>query len=361
MPDGLKLTWKVIESSRQKEVHNQRETSNLTDMHLGTGRSNEMARREFLKRGVKLAGAAWLAPMVRAENTGKAMRICLTPGSIGVSADQLETIALAERHGFDAVEPFGRYLASLSDEQIRELVASLKARKLVWGAAGLAVDFRQDSDRFSAGMKTLPQISSALAKAGVDRVGTWLTPAHNSLTYLRNFKQHEQRLREVARVLHDHGQRLGLEYVGTQTSRSTRKYPFVHTLAETKELIAGIATGNVGLVLDSWHWWQAGDTAEDLQSLAGEEVVSVDLNDAPANVPKEQQLDGRRELPCATGVIDLASFLQALEQIGYRGPVRAEPFNKAVNDLDNDAACAATIQAMRKAFELAKAKEPSAP
>jgi sugar phosphate isomerase/epimerase len=122
-------------------------------------------------------------------------------------------------------------------------------------------------------------------------------------------------------------------------------------MAETKDLIAEIGTGNLGLVLDSWHWWQAGDTVEDILSLKNEEIVSVDLNDAPDGVPKEQQKDGQRELPCATGVIDLATFLNALGRIGYDGPARAEPFNRALNELDNEAACSATIKAMRKAFE----------
>jgi len=194
-------------------------------------------------------------------------------------------------------------------------------------------------------VKSLPKIAAALAKAGVNRVGTWLPPAHNSLTYLQNFRQHARRLGEVARVLKDHGHRLGLEYVGTETSWKNRRYPFVHTMAETKDLIAEIGTGNVSLVLDSWHWWQAGDTAEDILSLKNEEIVSVDLNDAPSGVPKEQQKDGQRELPCATGVIDAAAFLKALDRIGYDGPVRAEPFNRALNELDNEAACTAPVLA----------------
>ena len=43
----------------------------------------------------------------------------------------------------------------------------------------------------------------------------WRSPA----TYLENFKLHARRLRAAAEVLKDHGQRLGLEYVGTKTSR----------------------------------------------------------------------------------------------------------------------------------------------
>jgi len=48
----------------------------------------------------------------------------------------------------------------------------------------------------------------------------------------------------------------------------------------------------------------------------------------------------------------LAAFLKALNQIGYDGPVRAEPFNRPLNAMDNEAACAATIQALRQAVAL---------
>jgi sugar phosphate isomerase/epimerase len=90
-------------------------------------------------------------------------------------------------------------------------------------------------------------------------------------------------------------------------------------------------------------------------SLKASDVVAVDLNDAPAGIPKDQQMDNRRELPCATGVIDVGAFLNALNEIGYDGPVRAEPFNQALNRLakeDKETACAATAQAVKKAFAL---------
>ncbi len=111
-------------------------------------------------------------------------------------------------------------------------------------------------------------------------------------------------------------------------------------------------TGNVGLVLDSWHWYTAGETEADLRTLSSADVVSVDLNDAPAGVPVDQQIDNQRELPGATGVIPVGRFLAALKAMDYDGPVRAEPFNKAVNDLPDNEACARVIQAMRKAMAL---------
>jgi len=156
----------------------------------------------------------------------------------------------------------------------------------------------------------------------------------------------------VAKVLRDHGVRLGLEYVAPKTTWASRRYPFIHTMAEMKELIAEMDAGNVGFVLDSWHWWHAGDSAADVLSLKGTDVVAVDLNDAPAGIAKDAQVDNHRELPCATGVIDVGAFLNALNQIGYDGPVRAEPFNQAVNKMPKEEACTTTAQAVKRAFAL---------
>jgi len=315
---------------------------------------NHLNRRQFLKTTAALATSAAATGLdpVLAAGTPRKMTISLACGSIGVSANQVEAIRLAQKYGFESVEASTEYLARLEEVQLSQLLSDLKAQHIVFGTAGLPVEFRRDEAKFSEGLKGLPKMAEGLQRAGVERVGTWLMPGDNSLTYLENFKLHSRRLRQIASVLKDHGQRLGLEYVGTKTSRERSRYHFIHSLAEMKELIAEIGTGNVGVVLDSWHWWQADDTVADILTLKNQDVVSVDLNDAPAGVAKDKQLDGQRELPCTTGVIDVAAFLNALNQIAYDGPVRAEPFNKALNDLDNDAACAATIAAMKKAFAL---------
>jgi len=314
-------------------------------------------RREFI-RSVALSAVAGGAIVTEnltsqaAEAKPRKMTIDLTCGSIGVSANQQQALELASRHGFESVAADGGYLSSVSDDQLSELKASLQARKLVFGSAGLPVEFRQDENRFRDSLKGLPGFATSLQRAGVTRAATWLSPCDAKLTYLQNFRQHTSRLREVAKVLRDHDVRLGLEYVAPKTAWASRRYPFVHTMAELKELIAEINVDNVGFVLDSWHWWHAGDTASDILSLKGNDVIAVDLNDAPAGIAKDQQVDNHRELPCATGVIDVGAFLSALNQIGYDGPVRAEPFNEAVNKMPKDEACAVASAALRKAFAL---------
>jgi sugar phosphate isomerase/epimerase len=314
-----------------------------------------MNRRSFLRSSSLAVAAVGLPAAARAASPAPArkMTIALSPGSVGVTVkSQQELNALAHRHGFEAVEPRADELAAMSATQLAETLADLKAKQLTWAASGLSVDFRKDDQAFQDGLAKLPRLAAALQRAGASRVGTWLSPSHDQLVYRANFAQHATRLRAIARVLQEHGLRLGLEYVGTQLNLVGKRYPFVHTLAETRDLIAEIGTGNVGLVLDTWHWWTAGDTAADLLALRPSEVVSVDLNDAPKGIAKAQQKDNERELPVATGVIDAGAFLSALHRIGYDGPMRCEPFNKPLNALDNDAACAAVSAAMHAAVKL---------
>ena len=54
----------------------------------------------------------------------------------------------------------------------------------------------------------------------------------------------------------------------------------------------------------------------------------------------------------ATGLIPAEKFLKALVQIGFDGPVRAEPFNQVLNDTEDEPAVKATAAAMRQAFSL---------
>ncbi len=321
----------------------------------------DIQRRHFLK-GLACAAAGSCATFeglrqaIAATPTARKMRYYLSTGSIGIKVGLQEAIALAVRYGFEAVEARRDVLASLNDSQLQALLADMKAKGITWGVAGLPVRIRSAQAAFDTAMGTLPQYAQTLQKAGVTRVTTAITPCDNELTYMQNFRLHATRLRQIGKVFADYNLRLGLEYVGTMTVRNSQRFPFLHTMAEMKELLAEAGTSNVGFVLDSWHWWTAGESAADILTLRGDQVIMADINDAPVGIPKEQQLDNQRELPGATGVIDIAAFINALTKIGFDGPVRAEPFNKALNDLDDDAACAATIAALKKVFALAAEK-----
>nr|WP_201723910.1 TIM barrel protein [Rhodopirellula sp. SM50] len=312
----------------------------------------KLSRRDVLAASAGLLSFTACPSVFALSESKRKFTVDLRWGSIGVKANQTEAIELAAKHGFESVAAAPHDLAKLSDAESEALVGDLKAKGLVWGSSGLPVDFRKEEAKFKSDLAALPALAAALRRAGVDRMGTWISPCHDELTYVANFKQHADRLRECAKILKDHGLRLGLEYVGTSTLRNSKRFPFLHTMRETAELHSAIGVDNMGFVLDSWHWYTAGETADDIRSLNAQQIVGCDLNDAPAGLAVDEQIDNRRELPAATGVIDVKSFLQALIDVGYDGPVRAEPFNQALNQLDNDEACAATSKAIHKAIAL---------
>jgi len=294
------------------------------------------------------AGAAGLASSLLARAQG--MSLHLSCGAIGVKATQIEAIDYAARFGFDSVDADGRYLGSLAGADVTRLLDGMREKKVTWAIAGFPVEFRKDDAAFADSMKSFPAYAAGLERAGVKNVTTWISPASAERTYLENMRMHSRRLREAAGVMQDHGLRFGLEYVAPKTLWAAQRYPFVHTMAEMKDLLGEIGRPNVGFVLDSWHWYTAGDKKQDVLSLRAEQVVSIDLNDAPAGVPVDQQVDSRRELPGATGVIDVAAFLGALKEIGVTGPVRVEPFNEAVRRMPPEQAIAAAKAALDKVF-----------
>ena len=277
-------------------------------------------------------------------------KLDLCGGRVGIEANQSQLIDLASANGFTAVEPLEWDLKKMDQKALDAIQEKRNSTKLEWSAAGLPVEFRKSEEKFKEDLKNLAEIAKILQSVGVTRVGTWIMPCHESLTYRANFRSHVDRLKETAKVLEQHGLKLGLEYVGTKSLRMSKRFSFVHTMQETKELIAEIGLSNVGFILDSWHWTMAGENGDDIRSLTNEQVVAVDLNDAPAGIELDQQIDNVRELPMATGVINCSEFLKALVDIQYDGPARAEPFNKTLNAMDNEGAVKATAEAMKKAF-----------
>ena len=188
-------------------------------------------------------------------------------------------------------------------------------------------------DDYGRDLQALPALAEAGASVGAYRVCQWV-PAHSDERHFReNFRWHVSRLRPICEVLRDHRCCLGLEFIGPRTMRADKRFEFVYTIDGMLALCEAIGTGNVGLLLDCWHWHTGLGTLADLRALIPEDVVHVHVNDAPADVDVADQIDNRRALPGEAGVIDLVGFLRALKEIEYIGPVTPEPFSQRVREL----------------------------
>jgi sugar phosphate isomerase/epimerase len=278
-------------------------------------------------------------------------------GHIGVKANQQQALDYAVKYGFAGITPNPGEFEKKSAAEVREWVAAMKGKGVRYGAGGLPLEFRGDEDRFKNDLSRLPEQAGLLKQLGVERVATWIMPGHNDLTYLQHFELLKARFREVAKVLTDYDIRLGLEFVGPRTSRARFRFAFCCTQIDMMELVDAIGLPNVGLLLDSWHWYTSHGTVDELLRLSNKDIVHVHVNDAPAGIDVDQQVDNRRALPVTTGVIDMKGFINALVKVGYDGPVECEPFDQELRKMDGDAALQKTVDSLNRVWALVNSEK----
>lgn len=243
----------------------------------------------------------------------------LSKAGLGALASQRELIELAGRYGFQSVELDP--LALIQECGLEDAQELLRSNGVVLASFGLPVEWRTTEERFLEDLEGLVAYASAAKSLGCVSSCTYILPSTDEKA-AHFMAIATRRLRECAVLLADYGISLGLEFVGPHHLRTRWANPFIWTLDETLDWIDAIGEPNVGLLLDSYHWYTTGLAAADVEALLRSQIVHVHLNDAPA-VPVEEALDNGRLYP-GEGVIDLASFLRALEQIGYDGHVTQE-------------------------------------
>lgn len=278
----------------------------------------------------------------------------LTAGALGVRGSIEELIGYAKRAGFQGVDVNIQEIASLVDTRGAAHVKNLFAEAgLRIGAWGLPINWRADDAEYAADLARLSRFAAAGAAVGATRVAQWVPSASDDRKFGDNLRWHIGRFKPIAEILDAHGCRLGLEFIGPRTLRVDKSYGFIHSMDGMLGLAHAIGTGNVGLLLDCWHWYTGLGTISELMALTADDVVHVHVNDAPADVDVADQIDNRRALPGQTGIIDLVGFLKALQKIGYDGPVSPEPFSQAVREMAAQDAVQTTHNALDAAWKAA--------
>ncbi len=278
----------------------------------------------------------------------------LSPGTIGVNTTLTEGLAYAAAGGFQGLDVgIGGVAALVEEKGAGHVVGLFEEVGLKIGAWGLPVAWKGPEDAYRKDLEALPALAEAGAAVGAFRVAIWVSPASGERRFRENFRWHVSRFRPICEILKDHGCSLGLEFIGPRTLRVEEGFGFIHTMDGMLGLCETIGTGNVGLLLDCWHWYTGLGTLSDLRALRSEDVVHVHVNDAPAGVDVAEQIDNRRALPAETGVIDLVGFLKVLKGIGYEGPVTPEPFSQRVRELPAEEAVRETGAALDAAWRAA--------
>lgn len=278
----------------------------------------------------------------------------LSPYAIGVNKPLTDTVKLAKLGFFQGVDVDINEVSKLVErESIGYVKRLFEDEGIKPGGWVLPFEWRGDMSTYEKGLTKLAQLAHIAAGIGCTRAFTWVLPFSDDKPFQENFDWHVARLKPIAGVLGREGCRLGLEFIGTESLRAGHRYSFIHDLNGMLRLCEALEMENVGLLLDSWHWYTSGGTVEDIRKLKNRDVVYVHVNDAPAGVPRGRLIDTVRCLPGETGVIDLVGFLKALNDVGYDGPVTPEPFSEKVNRMKPEEAVKTTGEALKKVWKAA--------
>jgi 2-keto-myo-inositol isomerase len=129
---------------------------------------------------------------------------------------------------------------------------------------------------------------------------------------------------ESVRVLHDladiaapFGVQLAYEFLGFG-------WCSVRTLAQCWDIVQAVNRPDVGLVIDTCHFYAGGSELASIEAVDPEKLLIFHINDVEER-PKETIEDAHRLLP-GEGVIPLGDILSRLHQIGFDGLCSIELF-----------------------------------
>src|SRR5919107_5393044 len=220
------------------------------------------------------------------------MYATIGPDQLGIRGLSLsDAIALARDAGFAGLSFDSRAAARAVEERgvdaVQDQFAQAGVKPALWN---LPVAWRDD-DQWQADLRELPRLAAKARALGATRTATYMPSGSDERSFQENFDWHVARLRPIAEVLRDEGCRFGIEFIGPRTYRAAFHHEFIHTLAGVMELMAAIGTGNIGVVLEYWHLYTSGGTVADIERLTSHDIVVVHVNDAPAGVARDDQID----------------------------------------------------------------------
>ena len=124
-------------------------------------------------------------------------------------------------------------------------------------------------------------------------------------------------LRELASIAERHNVALAFEFLG-------QKDCSVQTLELADEIIQKVNRRNIGLVIDSFHFYTGGSSIKMIDALDPKRLFIFHINDAE-DLPPDQLTDAHRLLP-GKGILKLKEMIAAFKRIGYDQTASVEIF-----------------------------------
>jgi 2-keto-myo-inositol isomerase len=241
-------------------------------------------------------------------------------GATTMKAMLPEDIVAAGQAGFKALEIWAAkmdtYLANRSLDDLNALFTQHRVQPVSINSIEF-ITFRSANDY--ALIKARCQELCARADAlGCDKIVVVPSPTPERGTSWEEIKAESVRvLHDLADIAAPFGVQLAYEFLGFG-------WCSVRTLAQCWDIVQAVNRPDVGLVIDTCHFYAGGSELASIEAVDPEKLLIFHINDVEER-PKETIEDAHRLLP-GEGVIPLGDILSRLHQIGFDGLCSIELF-----------------------------------
>ena len=241
-------------------------------------------------------------------------------GATTMRADLVTDIRAAAAAGFDYLEIWAaklrRYLRDQSTDDLNRLFEDSGIKPLsINSIEHITFRAERDYDRIKAECEQLSQIAATLGCPYVVVVPGKLPPGMVSSSDV--IEESVRVLRELASIAEREGVALAFEFLG-------QKDCSVQKLDLADEIVEKVNRRNIGLVIDSFHFYTGGSTIRMIETLNPQRLFIFHIDDAEDR-PREQLTDAHRLLP-GLGILPLKEIVAAFRRVGYDANASVELF-----------------------------------
>ena len=241
-------------------------------------------------------------------------------GATTMKATLPEDIAAASGAGFKALEIWAAkmdaYLASRSLDDLDALFTKHRVQPVSINSIEF-ITFRSAED-YALIKARCHELCARADALGCDKIVVVPSPIPDGGVSWEEIKAESvQVLHDLADIAAPYGVQLAYEFLGFG-------WCSVRTLAQCWGIVQAINRPNVGLVIDTCHFYAGGSELTSIEAVDPEKLLIFHINDVEER-PKETIEDAHRLLP-GEGVIPLDDILSRLRGIGFDGLCSVELF-----------------------------------
>lgn len=280
----------------------------------------------MLSQSLTAAGAVALAAQVQSARAaerpaGEPFGYCFNTSTIrGQKLPLVAEIEIVSRAGYQGIEPW----VSEIDEYVKAGGSLPELRKRfvdaglsVEGVIGFAEWIVDDDARRAKGMEEAKRTMDLAAQIGAKRLAA--PPAGFSLSDSTDLTTIAQRYRALLELGEQTGVAPQLELWGFAK--------VLNKLSQVAFVAVEAAHPQAGILADSYHLYKGGSDYASVRLVAGSAMHVFHINDYPAKPERQEITDAHRVFP-GDGVAPLGKLFRNLRDVGFRGMLSLEVFNR---------------------------------